>query len=838
MSNFYPNEPVLSHIMGEQVPNSTKRDKSWNNGQMVFGEVLKVHHKRYTADVRIFHTQDDFVSPDASEGRYACQIGVSSAGFSETYQMPYGEILPIHAGDIVLIGFLGNSTEQPVILKVFHDISESVGDANYRNILPNKDASGDITDYLNIMPIQDYIKIAENGDFEKVSHTKSFIIGTQEQIDTENFDFENLSVKFPVDKTVINPNAHVDTRYDINPSVDAESISSELKTIQVKEALSKPKTYLAVFRDKFEDAVTNWLRFIINAATTSFKIIQAKREFSGSENGAATTITLDPEGGIVIRRQLDTRTSNSEFESQSTKKYSEIVMEPDGSITVQTLDRSASTTDYPRTMVHLQPKGGMLSIYTTSKLVMNAKDGVNILSDQDITLTSKKGVSVASKTGTNITSDQDVIVAAKADVSIGASSKVNTAAPSVITSGSQERYGSDKSVGGTTKIGNFKCMGGVSVNGSTLVARGDMDSDADSNYALKGNRVVAAIQTFVLNKALDLAGSKLGENVPGAAALAGLIQMGSGLYNNYKGMSFNDFATKEANVATGAMIADSSPFYNQFENFANKSGIDLTSITGQMEFLTAPVSDGGLGLDILSGIEGMEDFEKTLSQASKIWNAFGKFNTLTQQLETCYNKSSEIELTDADKGAISDSCKLVSCEIQPSQFNSDIGGRDLTRDPKDMVSTSTLMKEGDKETKTQTVAGIEYETTHTKSIEDALNEVAKYAYPNGDWKSEVKKIEEHLDTVNGTNCAQYYDKNRKVSLGNSLHPNTEPAPITDKDQYCDRTVKRYVYTNAIKTIELANSSWKNYTVNQQIQMLGTSPAAIEEQENQYRALYG
>ena len=220
---LWDNLPINPHFMGEQFENSNFKDRSWNNGKLAFGEVIKVHKKRYTADVRIIKTQDEFVSPDNVEGRYACQIGVSLAGFNSTYQMPYGEIVPIHAGDIVLVGFLNNTSDQPIILRVFHDTTEDVGDANYRNILPNSDSSGDITDYLKIMPIQDYVKIKENGDFEKVSHTKSFIIGTEEQINPETFDFENLTVKFPTDKTVINSNAGTSTAY--NPPISSGSAS-------------------------------------------------------------------------------------------------------------------------------------------------------------------------------------------------------------------------------------------------------------------------------------------------------------------------------------------------------------------------------------------------------------------------------------------------------------------------------------------------------------------------------------------------------------------------------------------------------------------------------------
>ena len=97
LADYFTDAPTGQNSLGEVLPNSSRHDRTWNNGQMALGEVIKVHQKRYTADVRVIKTQDDFVSPDNQEGRYACKIGVSLAGFNTTYQMPYGEIIPIHA---------------------------------------------------------------------------------------------------------------------------------------------------------------------------------------------------------------------------------------------------------------------------------------------------------------------------------------------------------------------------------------------------------------------------------------------------------------------------------------------------------------------------------------------------------------------------------------------------------------------------------------------------------------------------------------------------------------------------------------------------------------------
>ena len=196
----------------------TQQDRNWNHGYLALGKVLNVYPKRYTADVEIFKSADQLHSSHEQEGRHACKIGVSTAGFSDLYQAPYGEIVPIQRGNIVLVGFLKNTKEQPVILRVFHDISEEVGESNFRNILPNSFSVysniGDILDYLKITPIQDFLKIDRFGNIELSSHTKSFFVATESNVVDDQFDYEDLSPKMPKDKTVINPLPGISGLYD------------------------------------------------------------------------------------------------------------------------------------------------------------------------------------------------------------------------------------------------------------------------------------------------------------------------------------------------------------------------------------------------------------------------------------------------------------------------------------------------------------------------------------------------------------------------------------------------------------------------------------------------
>ena len=524
-------KPFLQSLMGDMVSTKTQNDRVWTHGYLALGQVLKVYPKRYTADVQIFHTSDTIHSRDSLEGKHSCRIGVSSAGFSDLHQAPYGEIIPIQRGNIVLVGFLKNSIEQPVIIKVFHDISENVGEANYRNILPNYFSGitniGDVLDYLSISPIQDFKKIDRFGNFEISSHTKSFLVANDPQmIDDETFDYEDLSVKAPKNKKVINPLANVPTQYIENlyeVSQPTANSKDELttETIHTTEKYSKPKKYIAVFRDNFVDSVTNWLKLIVNAAKTSFRLIK----FQQKEN-ANTSFELLDNGGIKIRRQLDTRKlfdpnipqlpiNQTQNPSQ---KFSEFNLMSDGTIKIETLTEYPITqqdqtqqnqnqeqnqsqnqnplpgtndnfySQYPKTTITISPLGGNITINTTSKLEAYAKNGIEMASPNDIAINSNKSVSINAAEGIQLTAKKDIVS--------NSESKVTTYAKEGIA------LRSDDNVTATSE----KLIGFSSKEGITSQSEGDITttSQKDITTASQGNINLASVQKFTAVAQNDL----------------------------------------------------------------------------------------------------------------------------------------------------------------------------------------------------------------------------------------------------------------------------------------------------------------------------------------------
>lgn len=433
------NSPVGQSMLGIKVPIETEKDRSWNHGYLAFGKVLSVNPKRYTAEVQIFGSQDTIRSNNQNEGRHAARIGVQMAGFDDRYQMPYGEITPLHKDDIVLVAFLKNSQDQPVIIKSFHDISEAEGTTNYRNILPgdadSEAITGNIDDYLKISPIQDYTKVDRQGNIEWVSHTKSFFVA-RNKIDEEEFDFEDLSVKFPVDKSVINPHSNTSNEFDDTSGAsdttetdgyypsETDTIKSGMATVHVAEKWSKPKTWMAVFRDNYHDSKTNWLRVIANAEQTSLRIIKSQQKSTTnsftsllnsskkSKGGACSMFEIDSVGNVRMRRQLDARNiidySMKRDEDNPTqnpsKQYSEIQLYSTGAITLETVDKSktiagnsdttSAYTAYPRTFVYIAPGGQGVQITTTGQMSIAAQQGIAVQSDDNIMLNSKKNITM------------------------------------------------------------------------------------------------------------------------------------------------------------------------------------------------------------------------------------------------------------------------------------------------------------------------------------------------------------------------------------------------------------------------------------------------------------
>ena len=585
----------------------TQQDRNWNHGYLALGKVLNVYPKRYTADVEIFKSADQLHSSHEQEGRHACKIGVSTAGFSDLYQAPYGEIVPIQRGNIVLVGFLKNAKEQPVILRVFHDISEEVGSSNFRNILPNSFSVysniGDILDYLKITPIQDFLKIDRFGNIELSSHTKSFFVATESDLVDDQFDYEDLSPKMPKDKTIISPLPGISDLYDAlisgqsyyNYGDDAEQkLSSE--TIHVDKKYSNPKKYMAVFRDNYTDSATNWLRVIIDAARTSFRILKVQQQANRN-----TSFDVAEDGTVKIRRQLDTRKL---FDPQALqtelnptqnpcKIYSEVQMMPDGTIMLETIDRTNvdpndptmihgfssrssvgadESKDFPHTRITINPAGGDIVIETNSMMSAYAKNGINMYSKNDININSEKMINITSLSGTNVISQNDINVSSQ--------TTTNVSAPDVGVLGAIDMRGSMDMKGKIELIGATNVMGKTRVNSRGPILDGDHDTHGYRNY----KSLVDRIKNMAIGFGMSYLSKQLAAPLSNMSSVLGAFHVAT---NGFEMNNINvvGVATRYASSTFGKLIKDSSPFMPALKEFCIQKTFAPTSMAGQIDFM-------------------------------------------------------------------------------------------------------------------------------------------------------------------------------------------------------------------------------------------------------------
>lgn len=384
------NQPQLQSSLGEVSSMKTAKDRNWNMGTLALGKVVRVHPKRYTADVQLYGSHDILASTKSQEGRHSCRICVENAGFDPIHNKPYGKVVPIQKGSIVLVGFLGNTIEQPIIIRVLHHIGESLDNNNMGNILNasyNSDSDDTLTRFLNISPIQDFISIDEEGNFEVASHTKSFFVGKERLMDDEYYDYEDLEVKTP-----------------------------DNKTLHVAENYSKPKKYMAVFRDAFIDTITNWLKIIVDASKTSFRVAKLQQKANKS-----TYLEVDEDGAFTLRRQLDTKS----FDKDNCKNYSEVTVQADGKIQISFIGAT-------HTVFTINSDGSGVNLETTDDINITTEKDIHVkgkdmtvdgrdmtINGRDMNITSEGSIKMSAENSLDITAN-DIKIQSKGNTSINA----------------------------------------------------------------------------------------------------------------------------------------------------------------------------------------------------------------------------------------------------------------------------------------------------------------------------------------------------------------------------------------------------------------------------------
>lgn len=429
-------EPVFQSSLGRKVDNSIQSERSWSMGYLAFGRVMKVHHKRMTADVQLMDTNETIMSSPENEGMYSCKIGVSNAGYDEDIQLPYGVIRPLHVGEIVLVAFLRQNKCTPVVLSSFHLSEDEIGQSSYSNILSSiypLTATQDMNRYVNISRIQDFINIDGAGNTEISSHTKSFMVATHENIsdDFNGLDYENLHIK---DKT-------------------------SKKTVTPPKAYWSPLNLLGIFRDKFEDEATSWLKLFVNAGKTIFRLTKMQIDLKLS------MLEITEQGDIVVRRQLD---SNQLHQGQV---YTECKIGQDGVIDIivrgeadgngESGEKDNSQTDNITTM---NITGSTILVTTKSQIKMESRGDITLNTKDTMNVNSTGTTTVNTTSNTTITTGGNTTISTSGDTNVSSSGAVNiSGTPINLTSGGRI---------------DLSCSAGY-INGKRIIVVGDRDTDGD-----------------------------------------------------------------------------------------------------------------------------------------------------------------------------------------------------------------------------------------------------------------------------------------------------------------------------------------------------------------------
>lgn len=305
-----------------------KRTDQTMGGMLFYGKVIRVYPENHTADVEIMNNQyGSLTSANFNNGKYACRIMESCAGYNKDTGLTYGKVTAIQPGNYVLIGFINNYKSQPVILGCFHSIDDT------KNVLTNNQ-------YRSIWMgmLQDYMMYDKDGGFELVHHSGAFLVGTQESI-TEDMEYENMEL---VNEGTVKKANH-----------------------------SNPLNILASIKNSSK----GFFKVLVNGIKSTFRVSRS----SNGKNG--TFIEIDDDGNFRIRLQkdsskLDEGNDNVEFNIEISTgsvsitqsiggKTNKFNMVPSGGITIQSQERVVVLSDKP------------VSVQSAQSISLNAPD-INI----------------------------------------------------------------------------------------------------------------------------------------------------------------------------------------------------------------------------------------------------------------------------------------------------------------------------------------------------------------------------------------------------------------------------------------------------------------------------
>lgn len=333
-NNFNSPKIVMQPHLGRHMKMNDKPSENMG-GKLTIAKVIGVHHKKGTVDLQVIRSNDVIRSDENNEGKFGARISVSSAHFDTTLMTSSGVVEPILEGQLVILAFLDDRQNEPIILGSFHntwEIGNSILTQKYP-LRPERDIDHlrEAHKYLRVSPSQFYHKIDGIGAVEMSHPSRSFMI-----IDP---DFDDLI-----------GDGH--NQFDHNGLSEKDPYTGKVRSARTEEAV-RPVKMLYVHRSAFTDDTTTWTKFFIDSTG-------ATRFTRDTNDGTLSYMSVDENGSMKMRRQLD---SNKHDEGH---KATEIVLDDSGNIRINHHSGGYITID----------ENGIFNFQSVSSINMNAPGGV------------------------------------------------------------------------------------------------------------------------------------------------------------------------------------------------------------------------------------------------------------------------------------------------------------------------------------------------------------------------------------------------------------------------------------------------------------------------------
>lgn len=374
--------PVFQSSLGSVRDNSSRADKTWNDGAVNGGKIEKMNHKRATVEIGIFNTPHIVRSDEETEGRNSPFIVTPYAGYREDLEKPYGQFIPYCKENRATIAYMENDKHRMFITGMMHWSDEEVGQTNRFNILPRDFPidPDDVKEYYRKIYVtrwQDGMTVDGESHYEWSHHSKTFErsapIEEPDKPGEEDFDYEDLWLKDKVE---------------------------EDKTIFVPEEYSEPLKYMRVYRDKYKDEETNHLRMIVNSADLTMKMTRQE-----DKDEKATTFHLRDDGAVRMRRQLD-----SKYIDQG-EKYTCAEVDADGNFTLQYRASDEDKSNYEK----IHENEIMLRRQLDSKELDGGERYTYLLIDKDANATLQNRSSEEETTNYELIHEKEIVIRRQLD---------------------------------------------------------------------------------------------------------------------------------------------------------------------------------------------------------------------------------------------------------------------------------------------------------------------------------------------------------------------------------------------------------------------------------------